>query len=188
MNEQVRIIAEQPDLKARFTAAEFLRMADAGAFDDMKVELIGGELYRMTPPMTKHARLQAAVGFALMTLLREHSDIVTLGEIGIILNDDTVVGADAAVARISSDDNRRLVPEDVLLVVEVAVTTVTKDSGIKRLAYAAAEIPEYWIVDGKRDVIHIHTEPNDGDYAIVRTVRFGEPFAVLDLPDTITID
>lgn len=40
---------------ARFTTAEFLCMAEAGAFDDMNVELVDGELSRMTPPMNDHS-------------------------------------------------------------------------------------------------------------------------------------
>ena len=188
MNQQVRIAAEQPGLKARFTAAEFLRMVDAGAFEDMKVELIAGELYRMTPPMSTHARLQGDLIFSLKTLLRERSELTVFGGVGIILDDETVVCADLAVARLPKSENRRLRPDDVDLVIEVAITSTAKDSGIKRLAYAAASIPYYWMVDGKRGVVHLYSQPADGDYAEVSTVRFGQSFSALGMIDTITID
>ncbi|RYG40311.1 hypothetical protein EON79_22820, partial [bacterium] len=48
---------------------------------------------------------------------------------------------------------------DALLVVEVCVSTHDQDYGPKDRAYAAAGIPEYWIIDLDRDRVEKRTEP-----------------------------
>jgi Uma2 family endonuclease len=55
MNSSARSLCLDQKAKARFTTAEFLRMGESGAFDDIKVELVDGELERMNPPQTAHA-------------------------------------------------------------------------------------------------------------------------------------
>ncbi len=75
----------------------------------------------------------------------------------------------------------------MLLVVEIAETTLTRDMGTKRARYAAAGIPEYWVVDGARSVVHVHREPIDCDYALIHTARFGEPLAVPGTEATILL-
>lgn len=67
MNKPATIVPAQTEQArdARFTTAEFLRMAGLGAFDDMKIELIRGELKRINPPMSMHALMQGTVLYRL---------------------------------------------------------------------------------------------------------------------------
>lgn len=162
---------------ARFSAVEFAGMAASGAFADMTVELIDGELQRMNPPMSDHGARQASVTGKLWTVFERRAETV-LGETGIRLADDTVVACDVAVLRAPIDENRLLVPTDLLMVVEIAETTLDRDTGLKRRKYAAAGIAHYWVVDGARMVVHVYGDPVAGDYAEIVTVRFGEPLAV----------
>ncbi len=170
--------------RATFTTAEFLRMGASGAFDDMKIELIDGELERMMSPMSGHASIQAMLVGLLFQVAPRGS---LLGEVGIDLGDDTVLACDAALLRTPLTDNRLLTPQDIELVVEVAQTSLIRDQGTKRIHYAAAGIPEYWVVDGDRLAVHVYREPVDGDYAFITTVRFGEPLAVPGTGATIVI-
>ena len=172
MNQPVRLRA---DTRARFSAAEFLHMVRAGAFDDIKVELVEGELERRGPPMGGHAAGQASVVIRLAAVLGES---LVCGEVGVVLSEDTVVGCDAAVLRAPTVERSFLEPADLVLVVEVAETTLARDLGTKRALYAAAGVAIYWVVDGARDVVHVFSEPVDGEYASVATVRFGAPLAV----------
>ncbi|WP_161978392.1 Uma2 family endonuclease [Sphingomonas oligophenolica] len=162
---------------ARFTAAEFAAMVASGAFADMTVELIDGELHRMDRPMSDHGARQASVTGKLWTVFEGRAETV-LGETGIGLADDTFVACDVAVLCAPIDANRLLVPADLLLVVEIAETTLDRDTGLKRRKYAAAGIAHYWVVDGTRAVVHVYRDPVAGDYAEIVTVRFGEPLAV----------
>lgn len=184
MNTLARL--SQSDTRARFTSAEFLRMLEAGAFTDMKVELIEGELERMNPPMSGHGARQAMV-IGLLWSVARNADLHIVGETGIVLDDETVVACDAALLKEAGDERSLLVPEQLLLVVEVAETTLARDLGLKRTLYAAAGIPLYWVIDAARQVTHVYAEPVDGDYAAVVTVRFNEPLAVPETDATILL-
>lgn len=187
MNKPTGILERGHDIHAgpaRFTTAEFLRMAEVGAFDDMKVELVDGELDRITPPTNDHAARQAMVMIRLGAVCPVH---LLRGGVGIDLGDDTVLACDLAVLREGIDGRRLLNRGDVILLVEIAETTTARDTGLKRLKYAQAGIARYWIVDGARSVVHIHADPVDGDYADVRTVRFGEPLPVPGTGATIVL-
>lgn len=160
-------------------------MSEAGAFADMKVELVDGELERMTPPMSSHGQRQIWVGIALAAVLPKS---LLIGEVGIAFGDDTVLACDAAVLRAPVPENRMLTPADLSLVIEIAETTIARDMDMKRIKYASAGISTYWVVDGDRSVIHVFAEPIDGDYASISTVRFGAPLAVPGSDRTIVID
>lgn len=185
MNKPAGTLYAAPETKARFTTAEFLRMCDSGAFDDMKVELVNGELERMPPPGNRHAGMQMKIGIRLSAVVPE--DLLR-GEVGIDLGNDTLLGCDAAMLRVPLNDNRMLLPEDVLVAVEVAETSMPRDTGMKRFAYAGAGIAHYWVVDSQRSVVHVFGEPVSGDYVEVSTVKFGAPLAVPGTDRTIVID
>lgn len=174
-----------PDTRARFTAPEFLHMVESGAFEGMKVELIDGELERMNPPMGGHAAAQASVVFYLAQTM---GVALVLGETGLVIDDSTVVACDAALLRQPVVENRFLTPDDVLLVVEIAQTTQNRDMGLKRMLYARAGIPTYWVIDGVRRGTHVYADPVEGDYSSVHTVRFGEALAVPGCEAVITLD
>ncbi len=185
MNKHAAILRTEQQTKARFTTAEFLRMGESGAFDDMKVELVEGELERMNPPKRAHAMRQAQIAIRLSRLFDEPR---IAGKVGIDLGNDTLLGCDVAVLRDITQTDRLLVAADFLLVVEVAETSVSRDTTMKRFAYAGGGIPNYWVVDGNRSVVHVYADPVEGDYARFYTVNFGEPLAIPGTEGTITID
>ncbi|HXH15091.1 MAG TPA: Uma2 family endonuclease [Sphingomonas sp.] len=185
MNKSAVILRTDQQATARFTTAEFLRMGESGAFDDMKVELVDGELVRMNSPMSAHAARQMQIGIRLSRLFAESR---IMGEVGVDLGNDTVLGCDVAVLRGPVGENRLLVAADFLLVIEVAETSAARDTTVKRFAYAGGGIPHYWVVDGNRSVIHVYAAPIEGDYTRFYSVAFGEPFAVPETDGTITID
>lgn len=187
MNKPVRLAPpEQADFRARFTTAEFMRMAKLGAFDDMKIELVHGELQRINPPMSMHSFLQTAVVTKLAGVAKP--PLQALAEVGFDLGNDTIRGCDAALVRELPADNRLLTAADVLLVVEVAETTLERDLGGKKADYAMAGIPTYWVIDRAAQVIHVFGRPEAGTYLDEAKVRFGEPLAVPGVDATITLD
>lgn len=181
-----RMIAES-SAGARFTTAEFMLMAASGAFDNMKIELVDGELERMTPPMREHARRQMMVAFRLNEATTA-SELVVLGETGIDLDDDTVLACDVALVRPAPPENRLVRAKEIVLAVEIAESTVVRDLGFKRAAYASAGIAHYWVVDGERAIVHVFAAPVNGQYTEGSIVRFGEPLAVPGTDRTIMLD
>lgn len=183
---QLAAVSLPESFRARFTTAEFLRMGEAGAFEGMKVELVRGELERMNPPMGNHASRQAMVAGLLWPIARA-AGFQLMGEVGIALGDDMVLACDAALLRIEGSEQRLVRPEEILLVIEIAETTRLRDLGMKRMAYAGADIPFYWVVDGQLGVTHTHSEPTLGDYRRIATIPFGEPVAVPGSDSAIVI-
>lgn len=82
MNKSAVILRTDQQTRARFTTAEFLRMGKSGAFDDIKLELVDGELERMNPPQTAHAARQAKIAIRLSRFLPE---VRIMGEVGVDL-------------------------------------------------------------------------------------------------------
>lgn len=161
-------------------------MCRADVFGDAKIELVDGELQRMMSPMAQHAGRQASVIGKLYAALGDGAARL-LGETGIDLGNDTVIGCDAVLLFAPMKEHRWLRPEEVVLVIEVSETTRDRDMGVKRVKYATARIPHYWVIDGERSVVHVWGEPVNGDYAQISTVRFGEPLAVPGTGQTIVI-
>ena len=185
MNKPLPQLSVDQDFKARFSTAEFLRMAEAGAFEDMRIELVHGELERMNPPMNGHSAYQAKLSIRLSRVVPEP---LIRAEVGIDLGNDTVRGCDAALLVSAVEEDRLLRPDDLLLVVEISETTLARDMGPKRIDYARAGIPNYWVVDSERRVVHVYAEPVAAEYVDVRSARFGEPLAVPGTDKAITLD
>jgi Uma2 family endonuclease len=186
MNEMTRLVPVSPESqKALITPAQFLRMCDAGVFDDdpWKIELVEGELERMPPPGNVHGLLQMRLLAQLIALAGVER---VRAEAGIQLS-DSVLGCDGVLLRHATERGGMLAPADLLLVIEVAETTQRRDTEMKRAKYAQATIPFYWVIDGRRSVVHTYREPVEGDYAMVETVRFGEPLPVPGTDQTITL-
>ena len=60
-------------------------------------------------------------------------------------------------------------PADVLLLIEVADTSLDYDRAVKRALYARHAIPEFWIVDLTSAEVEVCREPGaDGYAAVVR--------------------
>lgn len=138
----------------------------------------------MPPPGNDHSRLQIAV---VAGLLGVSSPALVRGDTGIDLPDRTVLGCDVALLRETVAGRRMLLPQQLVLVVEIAETTLDRDPGMKRRKYAAAAIPVYWVVDGSRSVVYVHADPVEGDYAEIHTVKFGQSLAVPGYERTISV-
>ena len=188
MNKPLASLAPASAAKARFTKAEFLTMAATGAFDDMKIELVDGELERINPPMSEHGFHQAAVSYALQRVMEDEHELRVAVEVGIEVTDDSVFACDIAVVRGRPSTNRLLQPDELVLVVEISHTSLDRDMSQKRIAYAVSAIPHYWVVDSERRVVHVFGDPVRGDYAEVSTVRFGAPLAVPGTDRTIVLE
>lgn len=165
------------------TVAEYHRMGEAGILSEAdRVELVEGELVAMSPVGSPHA---GAVN-ALTRLL-----VGAVGAGGVVsvqnpvrLDDRTEPEPDLAVLKPRADDYRSATPGpgDVLLLVEVADTSVGYDRAIKAPLYAAHGIPELWIVDLTAREVEVHRTPGGGRYASVARVGPGGTLHPESLP------
>ncbi len=158
--------------RRRFTAADVQAMLDAGVLrDGEKLELIGGELVEMSP----QGPLHWDVTYALSRWFRKH------------LPDDFGIASQGPF-RLSEFDEPEpeffVFPDalavnavrghDVLLVIEVAVSSLSFDLKVKSAVYAMHGVREYWVVDVEGRRTFVHTLGADG-YGAPREIAFDAP-------------
>jgi Uma2 family endonuclease len=105
------------------------------------------------------------------------------------LDDDSMPLPDVAALRRRNYIAALPTPADVLLVIEVADSSLAYDRGTKFPRYAAAKIPEAWLVDLAAGIVERHSEPRDGLYRQITLARAGDTLASTILLElTIPID
>lgn len=153
-------------------------MAEQGAFaPDERLELIDGEIFTMSPVGSLHVR---CVNFLNRTLSRILGDEYLVSvQNPIVSANDTEPQPDLTILRSNSDLFKNQLPTgaDTVVVIEVADTSASFDRNRKFPKYAQAGIPEAWLIDLKRDVVEIHTDPGTSGYGDVQTFRRGERVA-----------
>lgn len=150
--------------KVGLRVEDFLLLNDSGAFDAYgKTELIDGDIYVMNAQHSPHARAKSRLLVALANRLAGmDSDLEAISEVSIRLNDDTMPEPDIVLTRWRG---KGPVPvESVALIVEVSDTTLDTDLGRKSDLYAAAGIPEYWVVDLDEGRALMHENPDAAGY------------------------
>jgi len=175
-----------PFVALGFTAAEYLRLLASGGLTDIRTELVRGEIVKMMPSYLAHGEAHLTIGARLMQAYGGSARIAA--DLMIAIGPDTIRAADIAVVRPDAPRDRPVDPADLLLVVEIASTSLVEDMGAKLADYAAAGIADYWVVDLEGGVTHVMAEPGDGRYAQRRIARFGEPVAVPGTDATIVVD
>lgn len=157
-----------------FTAEEFQRMGEAGILrPDARLELIEGEIIEMSPIGSPHA---ACVKFLSGLLHRLFGDTFIVGvQDPIRLNDFSEPHPDVTLLRWRDDYYREKhpTPEDVLLVIEVADTTVVTDRKVKLPLYARAVINEAWLVNIPEEQVEVYSNPAGGLYEKVEVFGRG---------------
>ncbi len=161
-------------------------MAERGAFHpDDRVELIGGQIFDMSPIGRLHAR---CVNYLNAFLNRTFgADLIVSTQNPILLDDLSEPHPDICLLRPSSDFYKAELPRahDVKLIIEVADSSVEFDRGVKLRRYAMAGIPETWLVDLVNERVEIHTQPEIDGYGSVETFVRGDEFASKVLPSIV---
>ena len=170
-----------------FTREEYHRMGEVGILKETdRVELIRGEIIQMSPIGRRHYAFVNNLGHRLSILLGTRAIVAVQGPI--VLADDTEPEPDIAVIRrrTTSYKEREAFAEDAFLLVEVAESSLAYDRSTKLRLYAAAGIPEYWVVDCVAESIEVHRTPHTEGYREV--ARITEPTATVALqafPDVV---
>ena len=171
-------------IRHKLNVDEYYRMGEAGILgEDDRVELIDGEVLDMAPIGPGH---EATVGGLTETLV-----IACMGRATVWPQNSIRLGRwsapqpDLAVLRRRADfySTKRAGPEDVLLLIEVADSSLRYDRTVKLPLYARAGIAELWIVDLKRGVVEVSRAPAGDSYAETTTHERGESIALSLAPE-----
>ena len=92
---------------------------------------------------------------------------------------------DLALLRPRSYRHRGARAADVLLIIEVADSSLHYDRTVKLRLYARAGIPEYWIADVNAQTLEIYRSPSGDGYSKHRRAARGESAAPLVFPDAV---
>jgi len=153
--------AEGFDRRA-FTVDEILRMQEIGVLDqDERFELIEGEIVLVQAKNYPHERIKLALvrGFS-----RTLPDGLQLGvETSLYLSSTTILEPDLSIFPMM--DTTKVRGPDVLLVIEVADTTLDKDMRLKAAIYAKYYVRELWVIDANRLETHVHRDPVEGKWS-----------------------
>ncbi len=176
--------------KRLFDVDDFHRMAQAGILlEDDRVELIDGEVVAMTPIGPRH---NAAVNRATRTL------VTTVGDRAIVQVQGSVrldrfqePRPDLVLLRPQPDFYASRLPgaSDILLVIEIAESSLDYDREVKARVYGQSGVQEYWMVDLNDRSVSCCRDSMGGVYRRIRQYRAGESVAPEALPEcSISVD
>ena len=164
--------------KHYFTIHDYERMGETGILPHTKhYELIEGEIIEMSPIGSRHA---ACVCQLNQSLYNQVGDAVIVRvQNPIVLDDFSEPQPDITLLKPRTDFYRDKHPAaaDVLLVIEVADTTLGFDRQVKMPMYARAGIPEALIFNLPDEQLEYHANPSNGVYQVTRILKRGETLA-----------
>ena len=176
--------------RRRFTVDEYYRMAEVGILSHQeRVELVDGEIVEMSPIGSWHAACVAILNRLFSRLLGDRAVLWVQNPVR--LGPRSEPEPDVCLLRPPLDSYRKAhpVPEDVLLLIEVADTTLQYDRSVKVPMYARAGIREVWIIDLAGDAVLIYRTPSPEGYLREGRVGRGGSFAPEAFPDaTLAVD
>jgi Uma2 family endonuclease len=172
----------------RFTLDEYEQMVQVGILtEDDRVELIGGEIVAMSPIGPRHVDSVGILG-RLLTFAAP-SDVLVLVQSPVRLPNASEPEPDLALVRFARYRRALPGPADIFLLIEVSDTTRDYDHNTKLPLYAAAGIPEAWLVDIAANRIERHTEPAADGYQLVRYFGRGAVVESVSIPTlAISVD
>ena len=168
----------------RFTVEDFAHMGEAGIFAvEDRVELIDGEIREMTPIGPPHAGIVDRLAELLIIRLAGRASVRIQNPIR--LGRYTEPQPDLVVARhrVDSYTGRHPTAGDVLLVIEVADSSLLYDQMEKAPRYAAAGIPEVWLVDVSGETVTVYSGPDPDGYTEKRLLGRGEEIVAVAVGD-----
>lgn len=170
------------------TVETYHRMGEAGLLHGgQRTELIEARIIDMSPIGCEHADWVDRLTRLFVRQLPD--EIVVRVQNPVRLDQTNEPEPDIALLRPRAQPYREAHPrpEDVLLIVEVADTSLRYDQEVKCPLYARYGIPEAWVIDVAGDRLHVYREPDAGEYRIHRRPRRDETLNPWALPD-IAID
>ena len=181
---RIRAPVELP--RRRFTRDEYHAMGESGILAaNERVELLGGEIILMSPIGFRHAACVDRLTDAFTSSGRLAGRALLRVQNPLVDAEDSEPQPDLMLLALRDDhyDFGHPRPRDVLLLVEVADSSVGYDRHTKLPFYAAAGIRELWIVNLQTDRIESYTEPAADSYRVIRRYRPGESVAPAAFPD-----
>lgn len=159
-------------------------IADGILREDDRVELIDGRVVDKTPVGSRHSAVVKRLN-SLFILKVQGRAIVSVQNPVQLLQEQSEPEPDITLLKDREDFYSPELPkgEDVLLVIEVADTSLDYDRETKIPVYAQAEIPEVWLVNLLENCIEIYSSPSPSGYEFRRIARQDHTASPIHFPD-----
>jgi Uma2 family endonuclease len=162
----LKLLARYPAVSRHLLSADdYHRMGEVGILnEDDRVELIEGELVEMAPIGSEHAAAVNDLNRLLMIAVGDTA--VVSPQNPVRLDRHSEPRPDFAVLKPRPDGYRSALPtpQDVLLIVEVAHSSLAYDRAVKLALYASRGMPEVWIVNLGAKEVEVYRSPNGDHY------------------------
>lgn len=172
----------------RFSAEDYHRLAEIGILaPDARVELLEGAIHDMSPIGPLHGGVTKRLN-RLFSLRAKGRWIVSVQD-ALGLDKYSEPEPDLMLLKPAPDDYMRHhpAPDDVLLLIEVAESSLEFDRSRKLPIYARAAVPEVWIVNLQESAIEVYREPHFAGYEKKVILRAGQQASPSAFPD-VTVD
>ncbi len=163
---------------------KYRRLAETGILhEDSRVELINGELIEMAPIGVDHAGSVDSLTEALVLACAGKASVSVQNSVTI--DQFSEPQPDFAISKLRADRYRtsRPGPEDLLLLIEVADSSLRFDRTVKLTLYASRGVAELWIVDLRRQVLEVYRQPGEAGYRTMETFKPGDTVSLALAPD-----
>ncbi|WP_201324439.1 Uma2 family endonuclease [Pseudanabaena sp. lw0831] len=170
----------------KFTVQQYELILEAGVFAESdRLELINGEIRVMSPIGRKHAVCVAKTARAFQIKLGNQAFIWTQNPI--LLSNYFQPQPDLAILKWRDDFYAEALPtpDDILLIIEVADSTIAYDRDVKSPLYAANGISEMWLFDVNKKVVEGYSQPSASGYKRMQRYEQNETLAMMALPDIV---
>lgn len=162
-------------IRHQITLDAYHRMIEAGILTERdKVELLDGEIIQMSPKGTKHTACVRKINRWLVCRIDAQFDVRPQNPIQIPNLSEPE--PDLAIVWNRADFYRDAhpLPKDVIMLIEVADSSLQVDREVKLPLYAAAGIQHYWIINLPEQQIEVHHTPQGNRYQESRVAKLGE--------------
>ncbi|MBD2176346.1 Uma2 family endonuclease [Pseudanabaena sp. FACHB-1998] len=170
--------------KFKFTTQQYHLMHEAGVFKDGdRLELINGEIKTMSPIGRKHVACIIRLDKLIQKKLGDRVMVSTQNSIR--LEDHSEPQPDLAILKFRDDfyEGGLPTPDDILLIIEVADSSIDYDRDVKAPLYAMAGIPEMWLFDVNKKVIEGYSQPSPLGYKQIHRYDEGDVLSILAFSD-----
>ena len=166
--------------RIKWTVEEFDSMTAHGFFtENDRIELLGGEFVPMSPKGNRHEIVRDELQDFIIQRLPREARISS--EIGWRPDPHSYLEPDILLYPRGFIGNS-VPPAEVLILIEVADTSLAYDSGLKAKIYSKLGVREYWVVNAKTLDTIVHRDPQGENYSDVRVVAKADAVTPVRLP------
>jgi Uma2 family endonuclease len=176
--------------RKRFTREEVDRLTEAGFFEGRRYELIDGDLVDKMGQNPPHAyAIQLAHNWLVSVGLGNSVRVQLPIEVSPSDRERSLPEPDLSVLAEWKPEFARRHPrgDELLLAIEVSDSTANFDLSRKAMLYAAAGVPEYWVLDLPRRLLVVHRQPFESGYRLIRLFPESETASLENRAETVRV-